>query len=41
MTRTVLGGGAVLDPVTGEVRDADVAIEGGPVRHVPKDGVAV
>jgi len=29
MTRTVLGGGAVLDPAVGEVRPADVALEDG------------
>jgi imidazolonepropionase-like amidohydrolase len=34
MTRTVLGGGAVLDPVRGEVSAAEVAIEDGLVAEV-------
>lgn len=34
MTRSVLGGGSVLDPMAGEVRVADIAIEDGLVAEV-------
>jgi imidazolonepropionase-like amidohydrolase len=34
MNRTVLAGGAVLDPVAGDVRDADVAVDGGLVAEI-------
>ncbi|HEX4687685.1 MAG TPA: amidohydrolase family protein [Nocardioides sp.] len=37
MTRTVLGGGAVLDPGVGEVRTADVALDEGVVAEVGSD----